>query len=260
MFRLILALIINSFLVNSWASNEILEFEYVEEIISSLKTGEIVWLRAEDRKFLALYIETEKKTNLGTAIILHAKGGHPAQKKLINPLRTFLPRHNWATLSMQMPVLEAGAEKKDYYALFENAQARIQAGIDHLKKGGVQNIVLIGYGLGGMMALYFLQENENAAEIKALVTISLGVPDTVNKNAQTIDFISEIKQPFLDVFAANDLAVVTKTARKRRIAGKSNSDFRQLKIEGAGHSFQYNQDLLVKRIYSWMNLKVKARQ
>jgi predicted esterase len=254
-FRLILALIINSFLVNSWASNEIRELEYAEEIVSSLKTGGIVWLRAEDKKFLALYIETEKKTNSGTAIILHAKGSHPNQKNLINPLRIFLPRHNWATLSMQMPVLETGAKNEDYFPIFENAQARIQAGIEHLKKGGVQNIVLIGYGLGGMMALYFLQENENAAEIKALVTISLGVPDTANKNAQTIDFISEIKQDFLDVFAANDLANVTKSARKRRIAGKSNSDFRQLKIEGAGHLFQNNQDLLVKRIYSWMNLR-----
>ncbi len=246
---------INSFfLVESWATNEIREFEYAEEILSSFKTGEIVWLKAKERKFLALYIETENRTNFGTAIILHAKGGHPNRKNLINPLRTFLPEHNWATLSIQMPVLEVGAENEDYYPLFEKAQARIQSGIEHLKKGGVQNIILIGHGLGGMMALYFLQENDNAADIKALVTISLAVPNTAQKNVQIIDFISEIEQPFLDIFAANDMADVTESARKRRIAGKLNSDFRQLKIEGAGHAFQYNQDLLVKRIYSWMDL------
>lgn len=255
MFKLIVTLLISSFFIDSsWGTNELRELEYAEKIESSSVSGDIIWLKAQSRDFLALYIETEKKANLGTAIIIHPMGGNPDQKKLMSPLRTFLPENNWASLSLQMPIMEVGAEIADYFRLFDNAKARIQAGIEHLKKGGVKNIVLIGYGLGGMMALYFLQEEANAAEIKAIVTVSLGVPRTEHKKVQIIDFISEIKQPFFDVFAEFDLAEVTKSARKRRIAGKANSDFRQLKINGAGHSFQYNQELLVKRIYSWMNL------
>ena len=227
--------------------------EYAEEIGSSYSTGKIVWLQAQKKQFLTLYTETEELDNLGTAIILHPMDGHPDQKKVINPLRTYLPAHNWATLSIQLPVLGIGAKKEAYYALFDDAKERIQVSIDFLRLAEVKNIVLVGYGLGGVMAVYFVKEGGAISEVDAIVTISLSVPDSEREEVQIVDFIGDIKQPFLDIFAEFDLPEVTDSARKRRIAGKASSAYRQFQIEGEGHLFQHDEGLLVKRVYSWIN-------
>ncbi len=252
MCRLILVLVINCYIANSWASNELQELEYAEEIESSYSTGKMIWLQAKGRKFLTLYTETEQLENTGTAIILHPMNGHPDQEKLINPLRTYLPQHRWATLSIQMPVLGVDAKEQEYYPLFDDAQARIQAGINYLVSAKVKNIVLIGYGLGGTMAIYYLKKNSNEKDVKAIVAISLSVPKAEYKQVQIIDFISQIKQPFLDIFAEYDLPAVTDSARKRRIAGKASPAYRQFQMEGEGNLFQHNEDWVVKRIYSWI--------
>lgn len=241
--------------LNSRASNEVRELEYAEAIEASYSPssmGKIVWLQTKRKKILALYTETEKKENLGTAILLHPMGEQPDHGKLINPLRTYLPQHNWATLSLQMPVLNIGAKQDEYYFLFDSANARIQVGVDYLVAAGVKNIVLIGDELGGMMATYYLKQNAKA-NVKAIVAVSLGVPDTEHKNAQIIKFISKIKQPFLDIYAEYDAPEVTDSARKRRVAGKNSSSYRQFKIEGEGHKRQHDEGLMVKRIYSWIN-------
>jgi predicted alpha/beta-fold hydrolase len=253
MLKILLLAIISCQAANSRASNELRELEYAEEIKASFSTGKITWLKTKTKSFLALYTETEGKENLGTAIILHSANGHPNQKKLIHPLRTYLPEHNWATLSLQMPVLGVGAKEDEYYTLFDDANVRIQAAIDYLISAKVKNITLIGYGLGGMMAVYYIKKNVTKTDVDALVAISLAVPKTDRKQVQIIDFISSIKQPFLDIFAEFDLAAVTKTARQRRIAGKTNSSYRQFEIKGEGHLFQHDEGLVVKRVYSWIN-------
>ena len=252
MYRLIFLIVINSYIANSRASNELQELEYAEEIESSNSTGKIIWLQAKGRKFLTLYTETEQLENSGTAIILHPMNGHPDQKKLINPLRTYLPQHHWATLSIQLPILGIDAKEQEYYPLLDDAQVRIQAGIDYLLSAKVKNIVLIGYGLGGTMAIYYLKENSTEKDVKAIVAISLSVPKTDYKQIQVIDFISTIKQPFLDIFAEYDLPTVTDSARKRRVAARANSAYRQFQIAGEGHLFQHDEGLVVKRIYSWI--------
>lgn len=256
MNRLAVSLILGCYLSPGWATNQLREMEYVEKIKSSFSMGEIVWLQVKDRQFLSLYTKTEKKSQ-NAAIILHSAGGHPDQKRLINPLRTFLPRHNWATLSMQMPVLENAAEELEYLPLFDDAETRIQAGVVFLLDAGVENIVIIGYGVGGFMAVYFVNNKADESAVNALVTISLPVHDSDKKRAQVIKFISGIKQPFLDIFAEFDLPKVVDSVRQRRLAAKTNPVYRQLKIENEGHAFRDSEGLVVKRIYSWMNRTFK---
>ncbi len=259
MSRLILVLVINGYITNSWASNELQELEYAEEIESSYSIGQAIWLQAKGRNFITLHTETEQPESVGAAIILHPMNGHPNQKKLINPLRTYLPQHHWTTLSIQMPVLGIDAKEQEYYPLFDDAQARIQAGVDYLTATTkVKNIVLIGYGLGGQMAIYYLKDkgtkkkDDNMPAVKAIVAISLSVPKTEDKQVQILDFISQIKQPFFDIYAEYDLPAVTESARKRRIASKASPAYRQLQIEGEGHLFQHDEGWVVKRIYSWI--------
>ena len=256
MIRLVVGIVLSCHLSTSWATNQLREMEHADRIKASFSTGKMVWLQLKNSQFLSLYTKTEKETQ-GAAIILHSMGGHPDQKRLINPLRTFLPQHSWATLSIQMPALEMDANEKEYYPLFDNAEARIQAGINFLIDDGIDNIVIIGYGLGSMMGIYFIINNADKSAVNALVTISLLVPDSDKKQVQVLDFITKVKEPFFDIFAEFDLPNVVKSNRKRRLSAKNNLAYRQLKIKGAGHAFHNNEELVVKRIYSWINRTFK---
>jgi len=238
------------------ASDQKREAEFAEGINKTLAMGKAVWLESEGKKILGLYTQTEKVTSKGAVIILHDMGGHPDQQQLIYGLRVFLPEHNWATLALQMPVREAGVDREDYYALFPEAAARIQAGISYAKSNGAENIVVVGYGLGGLMGIYAL--SEQVADIKALVTISLPVPATENKAAQTLEFIKKIRIPMLDIYGAIDVSDVIDSARDRRLAAKENMGYRQIKINDEGHAYLHDEGLLVKRIYSWLGVTVVA--
>jgi alpha/beta superfamily hydrolase len=239
------------------ASDTKREADFADEIAKTRYLGKMVWLEAEGQKFLGLYTETEKKDNKGAVIILHDQGGHPNQLQLIKSLRSFLPEHHWSTLSLQMPLREMDASAADYYALFPEALARIQAGINYLQDNKTETIVVAGYGLGAMMAAY--AQSEKAADIKAMVLISLGVPDTQDKSAQTLEFIKKITLPMLDIYADRDLAAVIESARDRRLAAKENAAYRQVKIGEEDHLFQHDEGLVVKRIYSWIE-RVTANQ
>jgi hypothetical protein len=239
-----------------WASDEKREADFADGINKTLAMGKAVWLESEGNKFLGLYTETEKVTGKGAVIILHDMDGHPNQQQLIYGLRVFLPEHNWTTLSLQMPLREAGVAMEEYYALFPAAAARIRAGISYAKSSGAESIVVVGYGLGGLMGVYAL--SEQVEDIKALVTISLPVPTTENKVAQTLEFIKKIKIPMLDIYGAIDVADVTQSARDRRLAAKENAGYRQIKVNDEGHAFLHDEGMLVKRIYSWLGVTVGA--
>ncbi|MDP2098210.1 MAG: DUF3530 family protein [Methylobacter sp.] len=230
------------------------EAEFADSINKTLAIGEEVWLEAEGKKFLGLFTPTEKIDSKGIAIIVHEMGGHPNQKQLIYGLRVALPEHNWATLALQMPLREAGAGQEDYYPLFAEAAARIQAGISYARDSGTENIVLVGYGLGSLMGVYALSEQGLA--VKALATISLSVPKTDNNVAQTLDFIQKITIPMLDIYGALDLPEVVQSARDRRVAAKQNVGYRQVKINDQDHVYLHDEGLLVKRIYSWLGVVV----
>lgn len=234
----------------SLASDEKREAEFAESISNTLTIGKAVWLESEGKKFLGVYTETERTGGKGTVIILHDIGGHPNQQPLIYGLRTFLPEHHWTTLALQMPLREAGVEKEEYYALFPEAAARIQSGIDYAKNNGAENIVVVGYGLGGLMAAYAL--SEQAEDVKALAAISLPVPATEDKVGQTLAFIKKIQMPMLDIYGALDVPDVTKSARERLLAAKDNTAYRQVKISDEGHAYLHDDGLLVKRVYSWL--------
>lgn len=246
------------FALTSLASDAKREADFADEIAKTKYPGKMLWLEAERQKFLGLYTETERKSNKGTVIVLHDQGGHPNQRQLIKSLRTFLPEHNWSTLSLQMPLREIDANETDYYALFPEALARIQAGIKYLQDNKTETIILAGYGLGAMMAVY--SQSEKAADIKAMVLISLAVPDTQHKSAQTLEFIKKITIPMLDVYADRDLAAVVESARDRRLAAKENVAYRQVKIGEEDHLYQHDEGLVVKRLYSWIERVAASRE
>lgn len=238
--------------LNSVASDEKREAEIAADVQKTLNLGHAVWLEADNKKFLGLYTDTTKNPRAGIVILLHDTGGHPNQQAVIKNLRAFFPQHRWATLSIQLPVHEASAPVQDYYSLFPEAKNRLAAAIEFAKNEKAEKIAIVGYGLGSLMATYALSETKNEA-VTALVTISLPVPETTANTAQTLQFIPKISQPMLDIFAENDMPDVVRSARDKAVAGKINPHYRQVQIDHEGHFFLHDDEVLVKRIYSWLN-------
>jgi hypothetical protein len=230
------------------------EQDYATDIQQQLSMGQAIWLKSAGKTYLALYTEAEKTDNSQVAIILHEMGEHPDAKPLIHRLRTTLPVHNWATLAVQMPVRESGAQAEDYYPLFDEARERIDAAVEHLLKNGAKHIAIVGYGMGALMAAYRLADKPN--DVMALVSISLPVPQATAVQAQSLDLIKKVQLPFLDVYAEFDLPAVLDSARQRRMAGKDNPVYRQIRMDGEDHGYQQDYDLLVKRVYSWLTTTV----
>lgn len=236
------------------ASDDRREQDYAVAIQQHPAMGQPIWLQAAGRPFLGLYTEAEKTDNSRVVIILHEMGEHPDAKPVIHRLRTALPLHNWASLALQMPIRESGAQADDYYPLFDEARERIDAAVDHLLKNGAKHIAIVGYGMGALMAAYRLSDEPN--DIMALVSISLPVPETGMPQAQTLGLIKKVQLPFLDVYGEFDLPAVLDSARQRRMAGKDNPVYRQIRMDGEDHGYQQDYDLLVKRVYSWLTATV----
>lgn len=233
------------------ASDAKREQDYAAELQRNPEAGKTVWLKADGRDFLGLYLEAEKTGNANAAIVLHDIGEYPDQKPLVHAFRTMLPEHNWTTLALQMPLREPGATEAEYYPLFAEARNRIDAAVDHLQKNGAKNIAIVGYGLGALMASYAISEKPD--NIAALAAISLAVPESPAVQAQTQTFIKNIGLPFLDIYAEFDLPAVADTARLRRMAGKDNPVYRQVRMNGENHAYQQDHERLVKRVYSWLS-------
>lgn len=228
------------------------EAEFADAVQHNLQMGSVVWLEAEQQRFLALYSETMEAENQGTVILLHDRDGYPDKKTVVHALRTILPQHRWSTLALQMPLREAGVPEREYYPLFDEAKARVIAAVDYLQSNQAKNIVIVGYGVGAMMALFSVAES--AALANGLITISLPVPDSERPQVQVEDFIAKLTIPMLDIYAERDLPAVSRSSRKRKLAGKSNPAYRQDKIYGVDHLFQSDGELIAKRVYGWLRV------
>jgi predicted esterase len=232
------------------ASDEKREAEFASDIQKTLSVGRAVWLESSGKKFLSLYTETTKNPRSGVIILLHDVGGHPNQQAIIKSLRTFFPEHQWATLSLQMPIREASAPIQDYFSLMPEAKERLKAGIQFAKTEKAEKIIVIGYGLGGLTAISAMTDKN--VDVHALITISLPVLETNEKDAQTLQLIPKNTLPILDIYGALDMPNVVNSARERQVAGKINPDYRQMKLEDEGHLYLHDEGLLAKRIYSWI--------
>lgn len=234
-----------------YASDQKREQDYSDIIEKTLVIGELVRLQAGERKFPAIYTETDRPEQLGSAIILHDRNGYPDQQVIVHSLRTLLPKRHWASLSIQAPLREEGALEAEYYDLLPEARTRIKAAVKFLRdKNEEETVVVIGYGLGALMGLYGVEEIQE--DIAAMAFISLPVPDSGNPYAQTETLLKKIERPVLDIYAAGDLPAVVDSARKRRLAAKENGDYRQDRIDGADHTYRHHEGFLVQRVYGWL--------
>jgi pimeloyl-ACP methyl ester carboxylesterase len=227
------------------------EQELVAQLAGSYPPGEVVWLHAMHKPFLALYKEPDGIRAGKAAVILHSMGGHADWPELIAPLRINLPGKGWATLSVQLPVLAPQAAFAEYGTLFIPARARIQSALRYLQKLGYADIVLIGYSFGASTAVDFL--SGSATPVRAFAGISMQKHVFLNPSFDLVERLSGVAVPVLDVYGGGDFSDVVDSADDRRLAGnKSGSPYQQIIIRAANHYYTGMEQELIERLAVWL--------
>jgi pimeloyl-ACP methyl ester carboxylesterase len=228
------------------------EARWANEIADAILVGESVWLEAGNHRFLAIYTEPSGDVRHGAVILVHGVGVHPDWPEVINPLRERLPEHGWATLSLQMPVLEAEAGVSEYYRIFPEALPRIDAGMRYLREQGYKTVVVAGHSLGSEMAAYWVSQSHDT-ELKGFIAIGLSGAERTGYG-DTLGYLAKITVPTLDIFGEHDLRTVNKTTAARLAAAKraGNTGYVQVEVAGANHMFRGSDAPLVDEAVKWL--------
>jgi len=178
------------------------ETRWADEVVPQLVVGDAVWLATPQRaRVLALFTEPSGIAK-AAVIVVHGTGVHPDWGP-IGELRSALPEHGYATLSVQMPVLAADVPGSDYDPLFPIAAQRLDAAVAWLKARGHAHIAVVSHSLGASMVNAWLA-NAPPPTIDAWIPIGM-----------VVDFARPPRMPVLDVTAERDLREALGSRRSR---------------------------------------------
>lgn len=224
------------------------EQQLAERLATDPGPGEAVWLSTADERFLALHNAVLGALPRRAVLLVHNMGGHADWPEVIAPLRRGLTGLGWSTLSLQMPLLPAGALADDYGRTLPAAGRRIDSGIDYLRDQGYSRIVLLGYGFGASQALAYLADNDTA---DGLILVGILAREFLQPALNLPELLGRLDQPVLDVYGRNDFPEVVERAGARRQA--VTSAYSQRAIAGADHYFTGREQRLLEVLGDWLN-------
>ena len=109
--------------------------------------------------------------------------------------------------------------------------------------------------MGTSMALHYLG-GEMKTEVSGLVAIgtSSGGEGSLDADASKL---KPVQIPILDLYGENDLVSVLTgvSIRAAAAAGAGNSDFTQIRIDGADHFFEGYEDQLLETVSAWLETR-----
>jgi pimeloyl-ACP methyl ester carboxylesterase len=222
------------------------EKRWADEITPAILVGDPVYLAQKNgHKFLAIW--TPNPNAVAGVIVVHGLGVHP-DWGLINPLRSQLSEQGYATLSVQMPVLEAEARGDRYPPLFPESAERLAAAVAFLRGKGLKKVAIVSHSLGSRMTNYFLNHTDDA-RIDAWVAIGI-----ISGGFTQADLF---KAPVLDLYGENDFPAVLDNAAKRATAIRGIRGSGQMQVAGADHFFAGMENELVHRVKQFLDSRLK---
>jgi len=233
------------------ASDSLREQRWADEIVEMVLVGEPQWLEADGHRFLSIWTGAEGEQQ-GAVILVHGVGVHPDWPDVINPLREQLPASGWATLSLQMPVLDAEAEVTEYFPIFDEVPPRIDAGVRFLQDQGIDDIVILGHSLGSQMAAFWISR-ARVPQLKGFVAVGMSGARREG-HGDTVAYLEKITVPVLDLYGESDLRTVKKTtdARAAAAARAGNIRYQLVEVDGADHMFRGSEEQLVELVSGWL--------
>ena len=227
-----------------------------QTLASRIEQGEPVWLDETGDRFLGIFLQQWAGRALGGVIIVHGMGGHPDWPEIVAPLRLKLPASGWATLSIQMPVLEPGEALADYGDTIRQANNRIRMAVRYLRDMKLLNIVLVGYGFGATTGACYLAEGNS--DIQAFVGVGMQSYDFLNPRLNLDTCLAQIDIPVLDMYGSQDFDAVLRLAVNRRLEARrlAKDRYLQIAVDGADHYFSGLEDIMIDRVSGWLDTVV----
>lgn len=225
----------------------------------------------------ATYIEETFGERHGAIVLLHDEGGQIDSSGLVTTLRHDLPDYGWSTLTLSLNypfepkiLLSSSLEgvkgeksedlskqqTEDKTVDSEQAepkllppisnQQRIEAALAFLQAKDIKQIIFLGHGIGGVVAV----EVMSSISIPIFGLIMVGTP-ALPANDQFIN----MGQPILDIYGNRDLAHVFRAVKDRKIKMRreANTNYSERKIDGADHDFNGLELVLTSTIRGWLN-------
>ena len=130
---------------------------------------------------------------------------------------------------------------------------RIKAAVKKLKEWRYSRIVVIGHSFGAASAAYSLSFRDMKS-VSAYVAVSVQAQQFLNPRLKLLRHFESIDIPMLDIYGSRDVLEVVREADDRRLAARksANTAFQQAVVEGADHYFRGLEEVLLKRIHSWL--------
>ena len=221
------------------------EKRWADEITPTILVGDALQLELPSgRKFLGIYAPARAK---GPAVIvIHGLGVHP-DWNLINALRSQLPDHGYATLSIQMPVLAADAKAEQYAPLYPEAAERIAAAMKLLRAKGHSKIGVVAHSLGARMANHYV-ERAGTSGVDAWVSIGITAP---------YSGVDRVTVPVLDIYGERDFPGVRDSAAARAESLRRVRGSAQVEVPGADHFFSGHETELVRHIKTFLDMRLR---
>jgi predicted alpha/beta-hydrolase family hydrolase len=221
------------------------EKRWAEEIIPGIVVGDPIWIGLKSgRKFLAIYAPSPKAAS--GVIVVHGLGLHP-DWSLINTLRSRLPEHGYATLSVQMPVLAAEAKGERYPPLFPEAAERLGAAVAWLRGKGMKKVAIVSHSMGARMTSYFLS---HAGDARIDAWIAIGITGE-------IVLPEKFRAPVLDLYGEKDYPGVLDGAAARAAVIRKIRGSGQVQVAGADHFFAGMEGELVRQVRQFLDSRLR---
>ncbi len=202
------------------------EKRLADEFVPSMVEGKAVTIETTaGRKFLGILTPAAKPR--ATVILVHGVGVHP-DFGLIGELRSRLPARGYTTLSIQMPVLAADADRSLYPAVFAEADERIAAALDYLRGRAPAKVAIVSHSMGARMVNDFLKQHPDAP-LMAWIPVAI--------SSGEFDALPALRFPVFDIYAQKDLDAVRKGAAERAVALRRIHGSKQAMVYGADHYF-----------------------
>jgi pimeloyl-ACP methyl ester carboxylesterase len=221
------------------------EKRWADEISPAIVVGDPVYLEtAAGRRFLSIWTPGAKAA--GAVIVVHGLGVHP-DWGLINPLRSQLAEHGYATLSVQMPVASQEVRADRYPALFPEASERLRAAVAFLRGKETGKIAIVSHSMGARMADHFLGQAPDPG-IHAWVAIGL---------SGAFSDPAALRSPVLDLYGEKDFSAVRDSAPGRAVTLRKVRGSGQIEVPGADHFFAGREAELVRQVRLFLDARLR---
>lgn len=261
-------------------------------------TSNVKWLKStQDESFLMLYRADQSGKSLGLALLLHGEQQHPAAGPILETLRTQLPDHGWATLSIGflhdsdlMRFFENNkAQKNDKTGVTsttaptpatppaaptpptditvpafaelskigKNFQERLTTTLPVIAEKAPMHITVIAFDIS---ALWFFESLKAGISLPGLSSVILidGYQPVDYKNFDLIQSTINSGFSLMDLAVAHPEAIVQSQLRRIRARQKQRKNYRYLKINHT-LSTPANKTQLTRRISGWLGRQIPTK-